>query len=311
MSTAPSAVLDAATLTQYAFAVMQDAQKIRALCDLFAPVVQTGGTNGTFNVFDTTQSFKAYANARRAVGGQAAAITFLSETDTFAAQPYGLRISIDKHERDQAGAAVGLLQQGKVRTLVVNSLLAHLNAITTAVLAGVSASSGKGNWSSATVDPIAELDGQIEAMWNAAGILPNNLVIDFGAWVLLRNHPLVTARMPGKAVAGLSPSDLTGLLSAPDCKVTVADVAVLTGGGLGNSAATKTGSFGKKALLFYSSPMATQYDPSFAKTFAPSSGLFTAVQTYNEAPNLEWYETDWTADVQVVSSLLCKRVDVT
>lgn len=311
MANTPSNVTIRADLATYAFAVMQDAKKALDLCNLLAPVVQTGGTSGLYNKFDTTASFKAWANAQRPVGGKAQSIEFLSETANYNAKPYGLRISIDKHERAQAGGAETLLEQGKVRTLTIQSILAHLSAISTKILAGVSASANVGEWSNANTDPIAELDAQALAMWNAAGVLPNNLVIDFGAWVALRNNPLVIARMPGKQVSGLAPEDLTGLLAAPSVKVTVAETAVLTGGGLGNANATKTGAFGKKALLFHSSPNATQYDPSFAKTFAPSAGMFTAVQQYRDEPNLDWYENDWTADVQVVSALLCKRIDVT
>jgi hypothetical protein len=112
-------------LTTYALAVQQDAQKIREMIARFAPVVQTGATDGQYNKFTGKESFLKYSKAfaRRAVGGQANSIGFLSDTGTFALQPYGLRISIDGHERSKvADDANGLrlLEEAKTQTLTAN-----------------------------------------------------------------------------------------------------------------------------------------------------------------------------------------------
>lgn len=309
MAQKPNNIITRTDLTTYAFAIMQDEAKARELASILAPVVPTGTTTGRFNKFDTTAAFKNYLNARRSIGGQSSAIAFLSDTADFSAKPYGLRISVDQYERTQAGDAVTLLEQGKTRTLTLNCILSHLYAVVTAITDGVSAMAGKGVWSSANVDPIAELDAGIKAVWNNSGMVPNNCVIDFGAWLTLRNHPKVLARVGGADVATVTPERLTQMLAAP-VKLTIADTALLTGGGLGNASATKTGALGSRALLFFNNPSATQYDPSFAKTFAPSAELFTEVYQYREEPHLDWYENNWTAQVQVVSSLLCSRIDV-
>jgi hypothetical protein len=57
--------------------------------------------------------------------------------------------------------------------------------------------------------------------------------------------------------------------------------------------------------------MPTQYDPSFMKMFAQSANLFTEVYTYREEPHLTWYENDWTGQVVVVASTLCRSITVT
>ena len=63
-------------------------------------------------------------------------------------------------------------------------------------------------------------------------------------------------------------------------------------------------------LAYYSSAVPTQYDPSAFKTFSTSMALFTGVYTYPKPPHVLMYENDWDAQVQCVSSVLCKRIDV-
>lgn len=311
MANKPLNVISRADLTTYAHGVQQDEQAARNLIRALAPVVPTGGTTGRFNKFDDSQAFKAYTNANRAVGGQSNAITFLSDTADYNVKPYGLRISVDEFERRQAGGQMDLLEQAKVRTLTINCILSHLSAVVTKITAGVSAVANKGNWTNANTDPIAELDGQIEAMWNATGIVPNKLFLDFGAWLKLRNNPKVQSRFPGSDVAVLNTERLSALLAVP-VQVTVVTSSILTGGGLGNAAATKAGALGAGvALLANNSDSPTQYDPSFCKTFAESANLFTEVYSYREEPHLDWYENNWAADVQVVSSALARRLAIT
>lgn len=301
-------------LTNYAYGLSQDLKPILDLANILAPTVPTGGASGLYNKFDDTQMFKAYAAAvaRRAIGGQAAEIGFLSDTANYNAKPYGLRIPIDNHERAEAGEdGKDLLEQSKTRTLTINCALAHLNEVVTLAKASVSAASGKGAWNNANVDPIKELNEQIKAVWLASGIVPNYVVVDFGAWCVLADNPLVLKRMPGADVAMVTPARIGGMLVNPNAKIIVSDTAVLYGGGLGNSSATKRGIVGGSALIFHNSPVPTPYDPSFMKTFSPSANLFTEVYQYRQEPHIDWFENDWTCQPVVVASSLCKRIDVT
>ncbi len=299
-------------LTQYAFGLMQDTGIALGLANILAPVVPTGATNGAFNKFDTTQAFKAYADivARRAIGGQAQAIELLSTTDTYALEPYGLRIPIDNHERERAGDQIRMLEQGKTRTLTIACALSYLTHVTKLVKAAVSAKSKTGDWGNPNVDPIAEIDGLIVDIWKATGMLANHVVIDFGAWVKLRGNPNVLKKMPGADLATVSKERVQGLLVNPEASITIATTAVLTGGGLANTSATKEGVLSSSVLAFYNSAMPTEYDPSFCKTFAMSQQLFTEVYDYEQAPHLTWLENDWTCQPKIVSSSLCKRIDV-
>lgn len=309
MTTKPNNVIQQTQLTTYAFAVLNDAQKILALANLLAPIVPTGTANGTYNTFSDLNSFRAYVNAIRALGGQSNSIGFLSDADTFSAKPFGLRIPIDEQERAQAGASFNLLEQGKVRTLTLACVTSHVQNVVAIAKAAVSASAGVGAFSNANTDPIAELDSQIEAIWQATGMMPNNLLFDFGAWLKLKNNPKVRDRMPGADLATVNPQRLGALLSAPNMNITVSDVAFYANR-TDEVANTKKGALAGSALMFYSSQAATQYDASFMKTFSPAASLFTGVYSYEEAPHIEWYENNWTAQAKVVASALCRRIDV-
>lgn len=302
-----------ADLTQYAFGIMQDIQKALRLANILAPVVPTGGTTGQYNKFDNTGAFKAYASAvaRRAVGGHATEVGLLVDAATYSAQPYGLRTKIDQFERQQAGDNMNLLEQSKVRTLMINSVVAYLNEVVTLIKAGVSAASGKGTWLDANVDPIQEINDQIKAVYLATGIIPNKVVFDFGAWCVFSDNKKVLARMPGADIAQVSPERVSKLFVNPSATVEIVETAINTSGGLGNSSATRISVLGGSVFICYNSEMATPYDPSFCKTFSPSGALFTSVGTYREEPHFDWFENDWTCQPVLVSSSLCKRIDVT
>ena len=313
MANRPTNITQRKDLTDYAFALMQDLEPAMRLANILSPTVPTGGMSGLYNKFDTTQAFKAYADAvaRRATGAEAQAITFLSDTANYNAQAYGLRISIDQQERARAGDAQALLEQAKTRTLMINCVVSYLNSVVTAIKAAVSAESGKGNWLDGNTDPIKEINQVFKAVFLATGMVPNHVVFDFGAWCVFSDNPQVLKRMPGADIAQVSPDRVGKLFVNPNATVEIVETAVLYGGGLGNSSATRRGLLGGSVLVFFNSPMATQYDPSFCKTFSPSKNLFTEVYSYPQVPHLDWYENDWTCQPVVVSSSLCKMIDVT
>jgi hypothetical protein len=297
--------------------VAQELQPIRRLIDVLAPVVPTGGSNGQYNKFDTQAAFVAYQKtfARRAVGGAANAITLLNDVASFSAMPNGLRISVDEFERQQAGndaGAYNLVEQAKTRVLTINSYTAMLLDVLTTIKASVSAEAGKGSWADANVDPITELNKVILAIYVATGIVPNNIVFDFGAWTVFQNNAKVRARMPGADVAMITPDRIRGLLSNPNMNIEIATAAAIAaaGGGVGSSSASKQSVLRTSVLVFFNSITPTQFDPSFCKTFSPTSNLFSDVFTYREEPHLDWLENNWTSQTVVVASSLCKRIDV-
>lgn len=315
----PNSVTVRNDLTAYAYGLAQDMNKVAEIAKLIAPVVPTGGMSGLYNLFSDQQAFKKYSEgfARRAVGGQANVIGFLSTTANYNCEEYGLRISVDQTELARAGFpsnpnAKQLVEQAKTRTLTANCMLSYLGAVITTVKASVAAASGSGVWLSPNVDPISEINAQMKAMWLATGMVPSDVLIDFGAWICLADNTNVQKRMPGADIITMTPERVGKMLINPNAKITIVDTAALAStGGLGLSSSTLQGVLGGSVLMFYNSPFPTVYDPSFAKTFSPSASLFTEVYSYEEAPHLTWYENDWCCQPVVVASGLCRRIDVT
>ncbi len=289
------------TLTQYARGIYPDLKPVIDLADKIAPRVLTGTATGDYNVFNDRQAFVAY-DAARAIGGKARRIGFLTTNEKFDCTPYALEIPIDDAEFDRCGASgESLLREAKTRTLLLNAANSHLRQVCDVALAkATAATTGAGKWSTATVDPIAEIDAEIAAMWSATGLCPNRLVLDLGAWIALRNNAKVIERFNG--IAASPTAEQVKALFAVPIDLVIATAAITDN--FGQVAATKRSPLGaKKALLFYASDSATQYDPSFCKTFTTDLQLFEGIGTYRE-PRAEVVAADWTADVRATSSAL-------
>ena len=76
---------------------------------------------------------------------------------------------------------------------------------------------------------------------------------------------------------------------------------------------TKSNAFvvGADVFLFYASQNATQYDPSFAKTFSARAGNIFDVRMYREEPRVDVIAVDWTKQTKVVSALCGRRLSIT
>jgi len=105
-----------------------------------------------------------------------------------------------------------------------------------------------GVWSSADVDPVAELDALIEAMATATGMMPNRLALGIGAWKAFRNNAKVRARQPGAELIGLTLQQAAAMLLNPSIKIKVGVLSKDTT--KFGKAANKEQILGAKALLF-------------------------------------------------------------
>lgn len=323
----PNNVIVRDDLTSYAFGIIPELGPILADARRLAPVVPTGSASGAFNKFEITQAFADYsAQAERAIGGKANEIAFLASQANYNLKPYGLRISLDEHEEKLAGIvpnaegqdantaarmnnAKALLEQGKVRTLTVNCATAYAISVVKTIKAALPAEKKLGNWGSPDVDPIAEINQIILKIFQQTGMVPNQLDVAFGAWALLIANPKVVGRM-GTVSTAVTMDKIQILLLNPNIKINIVMTGALASGGIANPSAKIKDILGGSVLCYYSSAVPTQYDPSAFKTFSTSSALFTGVFEYPEVPHQRWFENDWDAQVQVVSSLLAGRIDV-
>jgi len=303
-------------LTNYAQGLMNDLAASRALAERLAPSTPVPGTSGQFKKFNDKNSFMPEDTAR-ATGGDPKVIGFSASDDTYSCKPQALEVRVDKSELDAAGSnsgAVGqqLLREGKVGAMLNKASLSHTVQVITAVLAGVTAQTGpnRGQWSNPDIDPIDQLDEQLDGLTLDCGSSSNlALTLDVGSWRALRNHPRVKARCTGVQVGGITSEQLKGLLMLPVDVFIAAIVKDTTGLGV---TASKVRALSSVALIHYMVPNPTIYDPSPFKTFTVGMGSpFGGVRSYNALNGLwEGHVIDWSRDIHQTSTLSMRRLNI-
>jgi len=294
-------------LSDYGFMVAKDSQSILRLALSLAPVVPTGAAGLiSYATFHNDAAF-AFYNAKRGIGGRAQRISFGAAAANANLVPNALEIGMDKTEREQAGAAVVAVEQAKVKTLVNSAYNSFAKDVITVLKAGVTAQAGKGNWIDGNIDPIDEIDEQIEAI--SRYMMPNKIVMDIGAWRKAKNHPKVTKRFGTSK--GVTLGDFAGLLLNPSIAIELTDIAFNTYG-FDNSTGGKTAALGAEVWVCCSQESPSPFDPSFAKVFATRKELFDGIgQYYEDQTRSDIYAMDWNAIAVVVSSLLGRRLVIT
>jgi hypothetical protein len=317
----PNSALASATLnyqlTAYAQGLWNDLSDVVKLAERLAPTTPVPGASGQFKKFEDKNSFMPEKTAR-ALGGDPTLIAFAADDDTYACKPQALEVRVDKIEDQQAGAdgdpvAAQLLDEGKIRALMNKTALSHVLDVTTAVLAAVQPQPNLGNWSNPDIDPIDQLDQVLLSLSQNCGSTQNiKLTMDISAWNLLRTNPKVKARAifgAGDALGSINMAQLAAALIFP-VDIMAANV-VYDQSRLGQ-APNKARAMASVALVHYSVPGATLYDPSAFKSFTVGSGSPVGnVRTY-VAPN-ELYRghlVDWSRDIHQTSSLSMQRLNV-
>lgn len=300
-------------LTAFAQGHMNDVSQTMELAERLAPTVQVPGSNGQYKQFNDLNSFQVY-NTARAMGGDPTRIAFDAADQFYNCKPQALEVTVDSEERRQVGDdnTIGqqLLDQGKIKALLNVNALSHVKKVVDTVVAALTPVDGVGKWSDPEIDPINQLDEQIDilatAVGNVAGI---KLTMSLTAWRTIRNHPLVIKRCQGIQVGGISIEQLIGMLAVPvDAK---AFAISYNAAGLGQ-AVNKRRLLTSTVLLTYSLPSPTQYDPSAFKSFTAGPGGITAVRSWT-APNglYEGHFVDWSEDIKQTSTIAAKRIDLT
>ena len=294
---------------------MNDLGDTLALAERLAPSTPVPGTTGQFKKFNDQNSFNVYDTAR-AMGGDPKRVEFAASDDTFSCKPQALEITIDKEERRQVGeesGAVGqqLLDEGKIKALINLTALSHVNKVVTAVLAAVTAVAARGNWSNPDIDPIDQIDEQLDALSLACGSAQNiKIDLDVAAWRALRAHPKVKARATGVQVGFITREQLAQMLLIPvDLKIS--SISKNTAG-LGQTA-TKARVLASECLIHYAVPAPTQYDPSAFKTFTAGPGSsIMAVRSYMATNGFyDGHIVDWSEDIKQTSTIAMKRLSIT
>jgi hypothetical protein len=288
---------------------MPDFAKAMAILNLLAPVVPTGGGTGKFNKFDTTQGFKQYSQAvlRRAMGGAASRISLLEDSANYSADPYGLSIAIDDHERTLAGdGGQALLEQAKTRTLMAQAIGNFANDAYTILKAGRSAHATLGKWSDPNVDPIDEIEAAAIEIYEATGMWPNKVDITPQMWRYLKKNALTLKRFGGKN-ASMKMEDVGAEAGGFDMQMVTG--AGLASGDFGQSAPAFTPMLGTACWIYYSNPLATGDNATFACTLAVDEDLLTNVYEYMSSDGTQRFlRIPWFTKPVVVSAALARRI---
>ena len=310
MASIAQAVTTNPILTNFAQGLAQDVAS--ALAEFIAPSVIVPATIGHFKKFDDKNLYQA-VDTSRALGGARKRIEFDASDPTYNCKPQALEIGIDDAERAAAGEQDPLrLEQAKTQVLINRATLSHENNVLTAIKAGVTAvtDTGRGNWSNNDIDPIDQIDEQINAIAQATGLMPNRIVIGLGAWYMLRKHPKVKGRVVYVKTAGFTQQDFAACLLNPSIELRIGLLVKDTK--KYPVAKSMSSVVGDECFIFYNQTAPSTYDPSFAKTFRGGAGSVDSVKMYRAEQNAsDILAVDWSVDVQVVASGLCRRLSIT
>ncbi len=293
-------------LTNFASGLAQDLAS--SLARFVAPDVEVPAGIGHYKLFDSKNAFQIY-NTERALGGSATRIQFKATDPTFDCRPQALEVAIDDAEYSAAGDANATrLDESRIKTLVTSAALAHEDKVFT-LCKTVTAVANKGNWTDSNVDPVAEIDEQIEILATATGLMPNRAVIGLGAWRILRNHPKIKARLSVAKVQSPGLGDFASMLLNPSLDLRLAVLSKDNAKfGADKNAVNILGS---EFFLFLGANSPSAYDPSWIKCFVTRDGSVDAVRTYrDESARSTIHAVDWSEDIKIVGSACAKRLTI-
>lgn len=300
-------------LTDYAVGQFNDSKNV--IADFIAPTVQVATPTGYFKKFSNRQAFQA-VDTRRALGGAARRLTFDATDGQFNCQPQALETAIDQFlVGDGIDPKVAMnLYQGYTNYLTSVAAVAYETSVFNFVQTQVTAQSGIGTgWtamtgSTATANPLREIESQVFAMATNIGVMPNRIVFGPNAW-LATKYNANTRALFGLANT-VSNGQVMDQLSSLGLETKVAIVAS-DANNLGQTTKSNSVIAGTNDIwIFYASPAPSIFDRTAVKVFQVGQG-FGGMKTYWEDPsNSNIFRMDWSFDIQMASSEAIRRITV-
>jgi len=309
MSVKSTAVVNV-PLTTYAQGIAQDRVAAARLANLIMPIVQVVAATGTFKKYDQRNDFLV-EETERPVGGVRKRLTMDKSDGTYNCKPHGLEIGKDDFEDDLAGgsAAGAALDQQKVRMLMSREFTSYAYRSTGFAFSNLTAVAGRGNWSNQDIDPLDQIDEQLEGLAGAVNTTENiTVVMGLASWRLIRANAKVKARLGLQSGIALKRQDfLEGLLYPVGFEVSSV-MATLTKRGQAAADVSKSGLMNGYCLLLHSVPNPSPLDASAFKCFSTAPALVASVRTYrDETSNSDIHAVDWSEDMEVTGSA-CARL---
>ena len=295
-------------LTTYAYGLMQDRLAAYQLASLLCPIVQVGAVSGTYKVFDDRNAF-GVPDTARPLGGARNRIQANATDGNFTCKPQALSIALDDYEVNLASARNTPidLAQLKLKTLLNQKANAYAKRVVDFVFANLTAVAGSGNWSANDVDPIDQIDEQLDGLSADTGTTEHiSLVMGVSEWRKLRMNNKVKARLGLKDGLTVTRENLTGGLLYPVNLIISGTVATVTKPG--QATVAKARLMAGYCLAVLSTPAPSTEDASAFKCFSTSSVLVDAVKEYrDEDANSTVYPIDWDEAI-VKTGASCARL---
>jgi len=307
-------------LTAYAQSIMADRLANYDLANTLCPIVPVGAAAGTFKKFDDRNAFLP-PETFRGIGGPRTRLKQEASDGTYNCQPHGLEIGEDDFETPLVGeniasTAVGasLLAQGKIKSMISRKSVAYANRVVSFVASQLTAVSQRGNWTNAQIDPIDQIDEQLQTIATTVASTENiAVVMSLQDWFKLRSNPIVKKRLGIKPEISLTKEMLVGGLLFP-VKLVISAAALLSSkfGQTGDFAQTKTQIMAGYCIVLYSMPNPTPEDASAFKCFSTSSVLVDAIKTYRaENANSDIHACDWSEDLKATGTACASLMAIT
>jgi hypothetical protein len=293
-------------LTDFAMGIMPDYRKVLEEVLFFAPVVPTGVLAGRYPEFNNLQDF-AINDTKRVSGGSTADAKFAGTMTDFTLQPNALQIGVDQEiEVPMAGGNILAVEQAKTHTLLAQSVGSLASDVYSLLKTGRAAHATYGKWSDANVDPLDELEAAAIEIYEATGLWPNHIDITPQMWRYLKKHPLTLKRFGGKNAA-INMQDVGNEVGIPDMQLVTG--AGLSSGDFGQTTAAFQPMLGKAAWVYYSNPMASGQNATFAMTLTRDLDMLGGVYEYMTADGtVKKLRLAWFVKPVVVSSALARRI---
>lgn len=282
------------------------------VAEFIAPTVEVASTTGRFKKYLKGEQL-LIPDTRRAIGGNAALVTFGATDGNFNVEPHALDFPADQLTQiESAETGINILMQGASVASQIASL-SHEKRVLDSVVA---ATSVPVDVDLASDDPIKVIDqniievSRLSGGWS--GVMQVRVVIGLTAMEKLKNHSKVLNRcinaggIASTATPNITPQQLSAmLLGTPP---------VMISSSAYNSAAPNADPvlswlLEDQILVFIASQNPTIFDPSAFKTFR-LMGQWMTPRAYSSVDGrVDYQGWDWTADVQNISTAV-KRLSI-
>lgn len=293
-------------LTDFGFALMQDQQELLDEIAFFAPTAATGTLSGRYAKFHAQQHFLRI-RTKRAAMGETATARWAAEMVPFLLDNDALKIGIDNEIEIPLALDGGtMLERSRLSTLQSQSIVSLASGVHEMVRGEVPADDVWGDWIKDNVNPIVELKLAALRIYKRTGFYPNRIGFSPLMWHCLTENVQVKGEYKN-FLPMLDPAMLSKRIPGNP------EMRILRGagleGGFDQENAQLAPFVGEGAWVFFSNPVKSVEEPSFANVLSMDPALFGGVYEYmSEDGTVRWLRRAWHTQPVIRSSLLAVRI---